>query len=107
MLFSLRASAPNGLTGCPVCSPVSVEEDLLTRMRGELDHDRPARYTEQLDADVDDRPTESQPLLRRAVATELDHDHGDGLKALGTEVIEIVLAELGDPDIRAPQLRLH
>jgi hypothetical protein len=28
-------------------------------------------------------------------------------EAVGTEVIKIVLAELGDPNIRSPQLRLH
>jgi len=47
-----------------------------------------------------------QPLFRRATTTKLDHDHGDGLEAVGTEVIKIVLAELSDPDVGSPQLRL-
>jgi hypothetical protein len=76
-------------------------------MRCELNHDASARYTEQLDADVDDCSTERQPLFRRATTTKLDHDHGNGLKPFGTEVVKIVLAELGDPDIRSPQLRFH
>jgi len=45
--------------------------------------------------------------LRRATAAKLDQDHGDGLEAVGTEVIKIVLAELGDADMRSPRLRLH
>src|ERR1700730_11605663 len=49
----------------------------------------------------------AQPPFRRATATKLDHDHGDGLEAVGTEVIEIFVAELRDPDVRSPQLRLH
>jgi len=86
MLFSFRASACNGLGGCPVCGPVSIVEDLFIRMRCELDHHRPARYTESPIADVDDRPTESQPPLRWAAATKLDH--GNGLKSVRTEVIK-------------------
>ncbi len=39
-------SARNGLGGCPVSGPVSVAEDLFTRMRRELDHDRPPRHTQ-------------------------------------------------------------
>src|SRR5712692_980324 len=57
MFFSLSASARNSLGGGPVCGPVSVAENLFTRMRCELDHDRPARHAEQLDADVDDCST--------------------------------------------------
>src|SRR5438132_1548395 len=45
----------NGLGSGPVCNPVSVAEHLVPCMRRELDQDRAARQTEQLDADVDDR----------------------------------------------------
>jgi len=41
---------------------------------------------EQLDAGVDDRPAQGQPLFRGAAAAELDHDHGDGFEAVGAEV---------------------
>src|ERR1700687_5301724 len=67
-LSALCASALNGLGGCPVCGPISVAEDLFTRMRCELDHDRSARYTEQLGADVDDCPASRQSLFRGAPA---------------------------------------
>ena len=50
-------SARNGLGGCPVSDPVSVAEDLFTPMRCKLDYYHPARYTEQLDTDVDDCST--------------------------------------------------
>jgi len=39
-------SARNGLGGYPVSGPVSVAEDLFTRVRRELDHDRPPRHTQ-------------------------------------------------------------
>ena len=71
-------------------------------MRCELDHDRPARYAEQLNANVDDCPPQRQPVFRRTTTTKLNHDLGNGLKAGGTKVIKIVLTELGDPDIRSP-----
>src|SRR5262249_4360410 len=106
-LLFLRHRFFLSLSRCPVCGPVSVAEDLFTRMRCELDHYRPARYTQQLGADIDDCSTESQPLFGRATTTKLDHNHGDRLKAIESEVIKIVRAELGDPDIRSPQLRLH
>ena len=61
----------------------------------------------KFDADVDDRPAERQPLFRRPTTTKLDENHGNGLKAVGTDVIKIVLAEFGDPDIGSPQLCLH
>src|SRR5918996_1556861 len=57
ILFSFVRLNPHGLGGCPVCGPVSVAEHLFSRMRCELDHDRLARYTQQLDADVDDGST--------------------------------------------------
>ena len=56
-LLLCAPSARNGLGGGPVCNPVSVAEHLFPRMRCELDQDRPARHTEQLDADVDNCPT--------------------------------------------------
>jgi len=69
-------------------------------MRCELDEDRPAGHAEQLDAGVDDRSTQSQPLLCCATATKLDQDHGDGLEAVEAEAIKIVLAEFGKADVR-------
>jgi len=39
-------SARNGLGGCPVSGPVSVAEDLFTRVGRELDHDRPPMHTQ-------------------------------------------------------------
>jgi len=57
LFLLLCTSARSGLGGCPVCGPVAVAEDLFTRMRCELDHYRPTRYTEQFDADVDDCST--------------------------------------------------
>jgi hypothetical protein len=38
---------------------------------------------------------------------KFDENHHDRFKAVGAEVKEIVLAKLGDADIRPPALRLH
>jgi hypothetical protein len=57
MLSPLCTSPRNGLGRRPVCDPVSVAEDLFTEMRCELDHYRPTRHAEQLDADVDNCST--------------------------------------------------
>src|ERR1700744_3916807 len=91
----------------PVRNPFSVAIDLLTDMRREFDQHPSPRHLQDLHACLDDAVRELEPVLAGAAGAKFDENHHDRFKAVGAEVKEIVLAKLGDADIRPPALRLH
>ena len=67
-------------------------QDLVSRMRRELDQDCAPWNVKDIDADVDDFASERKPVIQRPAPPEFDQNHCNGLETIGTKMEEIVLS---------------
>jgi hypothetical protein len=76
-------------------------------VRRELDQHPSPGHLQDFHACLDNAVGKLEPVFAGPAGAEFDENHDDRLEAVGPQVKEIVLTELGDADIRPPGLRLH